>query len=177
MAETAVFLLTGASASGKSTVGKLLAERFDRGVHLEGDVFRRSIVSGRVEMTEGSPEALRQLRVRYRLAAAAGDAYVVEGFTVVVEDVVAGRLLEEFVSLVVSRPLHVVVLAPGVEIVAARETARRQDAYAQFPMDELHRAFVDDTPRIGLWLDNAEQTPEETVDAILDHKDRSLVAV
>ncbi|MBA3718523.1 MAG: hypothetical protein H0W87_09905 [Actinobacteria bacterium] len=44
-----LFLLTGPSAAGKSTVGRLLARRFERGVHLEGDVFRRSIVSGREE--------------------------------------------------------------------------------------------------------------------------------
>jgi hypothetical protein len=38
-------------AAGKSTVGRLLASRFERGVHLEGDVFRRSIIGGREEMT------------------------------------------------------------------------------------------------------------------------------
>ncbi|MGH3053682.1 MAG: AAA family ATPase [Gaiellaceae bacterium] len=55
-------------AAGKSTVSRLLALRFDRGVHLEGDVFRRSIVSGRVEMTpDPSPEAVEQLRLRYKL--------------------------------------------------------------------------------------------------------------
>ena len=38
-------------AAGKSTVARLLASRFERGVHLEGDFFRRSVVSGRAEMT------------------------------------------------------------------------------------------------------------------------------
>lgn len=49
-------------------VARLLAQRFGKGVHLEGDVFRRSIVSGRHEMTPTpSPEALRQLELRYRV--------------------------------------------------------------------------------------------------------------
>jgi hypothetical protein len=57
---SAVYLITGPVAS-----------RFARGVHIEGDVFRRSIVSGRVEMTpEPTADALAQLRLRYRLAAA-----------------------------------------------------------------------------------------------------------
>jgi predicted kinase len=34
----AVFVITGAMASGKSTVAQLLAERFDRAVHVRGDV-------------------------------------------------------------------------------------------------------------------------------------------
>ena len=46
-----VVFITGISASGKSTVADLLARRFQRGVHVKGDVFRRMVVSGRAEMT------------------------------------------------------------------------------------------------------------------------------
>jgi cytidylate kinase len=75
---SAIYLITGPMAAGKSTVARLLAERFERSVYLEGDFFRRSIVSGRVEMTpDASREAVEQLRLRYRLAAAAADAYEV----------------------------------------------------------------------------------------------------
>jgi hypothetical protein len=35
-------------------------------------------------------------------------------------------------------------------------------------VERLHAAFTSDTPRIGLWLDISRQTPEQTVDAILD---------
>jgi cytidylate kinase len=85
-----VYLITGPMAAGKATVAGLLASRFERGVHLEGDVFRRSIVSGRKEITpELSPEAISRLRLRYRLAAAAADSYCEAGFTVALDDVVA----------------------------------------------------------------------------------------
>lgn len=85
----AIYLITGPIAAG--TVARLLAQRFERGVYLEGDFFQRSIVSGRVEMTpDAAPEAVEQLRLRYRLAAAAADAYFEAGFFVALEDVVAG---------------------------------------------------------------------------------------
>lgn len=58
-----IVLITGAMASGKSTVAQALAERLPRSVHLRGDVFRRMIVNGRAEMTfELSAEARRQLQ-------------------------------------------------------------------------------------------------------------------
>ncbi|MDL2264172.1 hypothetical protein LJC31_05920 [Synergistaceae bacterium OttesenSCG-928-I11] len=54
-----IFLITGVMASGKSTVAELLARRFEKSVHLRGDIFRKMIVSGREEMSEKpSSEAL-----------------------------------------------------------------------------------------------------------------------
>jgi chloramphenicol 3-O-phosphotransferase len=167
--DRAVFVLTGPSGAGKSTVARLLAERFPRGVHLEGDVFRRSIVSGRREMTpDAADEAVDQLRLRYRLATDATDAYFDAGFAVVLEDVIAGPMLPECLAFIRSRPLHVVVLMPRREIVAGREAARPTDGYDHWPLDALYDLFAADTPRLGLWLDTSEQTPEETVRAILE---------
>lgn len=69
-----VVLITGISAAGKSTVADLLARRFDRGVHVKGDVFRRMIVAGRHEMTVSpSGAAWSQLHLRYRLGAMTAD--------------------------------------------------------------------------------------------------------
>ena len=176
MADAAVYLVTRPSAAGKTTVGRLLAERFARGVFLEGDAFRRCIVTGREEMTPDlSPQAIRQLRLRYRVAALAADAYCAEGFTVVVEDVVAGSLLDEYVALIESRPLHVVVLLPSLDAVRAREAAREQVGYVHFTADDLHEGFASGTTRVGLWLDTSELTPDETVEAILARTSEALV--
>lgn len=164
----AIYLITGPMAAGKTTVARLLAGRFDRGVYLEGDVFRRSIVSGREEMTpDPSPEALDQLRLRYRLAAAVADAYFEAGFTVAAEDVAAGPLLSEYHAAIRSRPCHVVVLFPSVEAVAAREAARDEDAYTEWTIEQFYEGFVSTTPKTGLWLDTTGLTPAETVEEIL----------
>jgi GrpB-like predicted nucleotidyltransferase (UPF0157 family) len=163
-----VYLITGPMAAGKSTVGRLLAARFERGVHLEGDVFRRSIVSGREEMTpDPSPEALDQLRLRYRLAAAAADTYFEAGFSVALEDVVAGPLLGDYRTMIRSRPCHVVVLLPSVEAVTAREAARDHKGYGAWTIEQLYDGFVTTTPRVGIWLDTTSLTPEETVEEIV----------
>lgn len=121
----AVMLITGIQAAGKSSVAQAVAERLDRSVHLRGDVFRKMIVNGRASMGPAEPpeEAVRQLRLRYRLAAQAADGYAEAGFTVVLQDIVLGGYLTEMVELIRTRPLYVVVLAPRPAVVAEREAA------------------------------------------------------
>jgi len=172
-----VWLVTGISAAGKSTVSQLLAEQFDRGVHVRGDVFRRMVVSGREEMSMApSDEAIDQLRLRYRLGASTADAYAVAGFTVVVQDVILGHHLRDYVDRIRTRPLHVVVLAPSIEAVTAREKGRAKTAYRGADTPEaLDHALRHETPAIGLWLDTSDQTPAETVVEILQRRDEALV--
>lgn len=166
-----VVLVTGVSAAAKSTVSDLLARRFDRAVHVKSDIFRRMVVAGRAEMTsDPSPEARRQLRLRYALGAATSDAYFNAGFSVVVQDVVIGTMLRDYVGMMESRPLCVVSLAPRPDVVAAREATRAKSAY-QSGFDTiaaLDEALRRETPRIGMWLDTSEQTPNETVDEVVE---------
>jgi cytidylate kinase len=166
-----VVLITGISAAGKSTVADALARRFERGVHVKGDVFRRMVVTGRQEMTASpSPEAWRQLRLRYRLGAHVAEAYHEAGFAVVVQDVVLGPVLDEYVDSIRSRPLVVVVLAPQPAVVAAREASRAKVAY-RGGLDEIKafdRGLRADTPTLGLWLDTSALTVDQTVDAIVE---------
>jgi predicted kinase len=164
----AIVLITGIQAAGKSTIAQALAERLPRSVHVRGDVFRRMVVGGRADMTpEPSDEALRQLRLRYRLAAQVSDAYFEAGFTVVIQDVILGEQLAEMTALIRSRPLLVVVLAPAVAAVAAREAARGKVAYDAWAVEQLDEVLRRRTPRIGMWLDTSSQTPDQTVDEIL----------
>ena len=151
-----ILLLTGPQGAGKTTTARIVAAQLDRGVHLEGDVFRRFIVAGRADMTpDPSADALAQLRLRYELATRAAQAYAAAGFDVVVEDVVAGPML----ATMAVRYDRVVVLFPSQETVAQRAGAR--DA------PWVYRLFTDETPRIGTWIDTSELTPEQAAAAIL----------
>lgn len=172
-----VILVTGIMASGKSTVAQLLAERFEQSVHLRGDLFRRMIVNNRREMRpDAGQDELDQLRLRYRLAAQAADAYVQAGFTVVVQDVVIGKMLNDFVSFVQSRPFYVVVLCPSPDAVKEREASRTKKGYGDWTVEALDHVLRSETPRIGLWLDTSNQTPEQTADEIIARmKDEAIV--
>lgn len=163
-----IILITGIMASGKSTVAQLLSERLDKSVHLRGDLFRRMIVNDRKEVRPDAGEAeLEQLRLRYRLAAQAADTYFEAGFTVVVQDVVIGPMLSEWISFLRSRPLYLVVLCPDPSAVRQREAARGKKGYGAWTVEALDRVLRSETPRIGMWLDSSDWTAEETVQAIL----------
>jgi hypothetical protein len=140
-------------------------------------VFRRMVVGGRARFDGPlSDEAVDQLRLRYRLSADLADRYCAAGFTTIVQDVIAGRFLTEYVELVTSRPRRVVVLAPKASVVARREAARSKVAYTPaFTPAAFDAAFRADTPRIGLWLDTSRQTPAETVDEIITRADEAVV--
>jgi chloramphenicol 3-O-phosphotransferase len=168
MTQPAIYLISGPMAVGKSTVARALAERFERSVHLEGDVFRRSIVRGRAEMTpHAADEARAQLQLRYRLAAAAADAYLDAGFAVALEDVFAPEQLGELRGSIHGRPCHVVVLLASRETLATRDRGRMEEGYGVWTVEQLLAVFEDAPTRSGLWIDTSELTVDETVDRIL----------
>lgn len=168
--ERAIYLITGIMASGKSTVADLLAAKMEKGVHLRGDVFRRMIVSGRADMSaQPSDEAIRQLHLRYRLAADAAKTYYNNGFSVVLQDNYYGEELSRILAMLKGYPVHVIVLCPNVETVQKREKIRGKVGYTGFTVEALYADFMQKTPKIGFWLDTSEQSPEQSVENILLH--------
>ncbi|MVP00590.1 AAA family ATPase [Paenibacillus lutrae] len=168
MNQPCMFLVTGIMASGKSTVAQLLAAKFNKSVHLRGDIFRKMIVCDRKEVKpDAGEDQLEQLRLRYRLSAQAADTYYSQGFTVIMQDVVVGPMLAEFLSFVQTRPLYVVVLNPDTQEVAAREAGRPKKGYGEWTVESLYSVLNNETPKIGMWVDSSNLTPEETVEEIL----------
>jgi adenylate kinase family enzyme len=107
-------LVTGIQAAGKSTVGRILAERFERGAFVEGDLMWKLIVSGRVDMTPDlDPEAIRQPQLRCRNGAMLVDSLVLARFTAVHADIVLAEDLPRYTKLVRSRPLRICRLDTG----------------------------------------------------------------
>lgn len=169
-----VWLVTGAQASGKSTVADLLARRFERGVHVRGGSFHRWAVRGWVGVGDAGPEdeVRRLLDLRYRLSALVADEYAAAGFTTVVQDNVYGADVEAWLARVSARPLHLVVLRPAVAVVEQRDEERRHRlgkvAYRGGFTPAVNDGHVATTRRDrGLWLDSSDQTPEQTVDEVL----------
>ncbi|BAU83432.1 phosphotransferase [Streptomyces laurentii] len=164
-----VVLLTGIPGSGKTTVGAALAARFDRSARIEVDALQEMIVrGGRWPGPDGDdPEADRQILLRARNACLLAGSYVGAGFVPVVDDVVVRRSHLDFYRehAPAAAPFHLVVLAPGPVRAWERNNARSKRLTTDWSfLDEAMRAELSGE---GVWIDNADQTVEETVTAVL----------
>ena len=93
--QPSLIVITGIMAAGKSTIARLLAQRFPRGVHIEADVLQHMIVSGGAWVSQNSPdnpqgEVERQLRLRLKNMCLLGKSFFEAGFTVVLDDIILG---------------------------------------------------------------------------------------
>ena len=173
-----LIVISGVSAAGKSTVARLLAQRFERGVCVPGDAIRAMIASRCIDMRPGAEqEALRQLALRYAGALSVARVFLAGGFDVVVEDVIIGPILHEFLTLVPVPEFHLVFLDPDAAAIRQRELERDRIAYGpgRWSDDGLQTVLRAETDRLGLWLDTTGQSAAETVESILSDLDASRV--
>jgi len=177
--ERQLYVISGVQAAGKSTASRLLAERFSRGVFIDGDNVRAMVVAGREDMTpDPSPEAIRQLLLRYQVAAQTALLHRSAGFDVVVADNIFGPILTSFLQLLAGHTFHLIMLVPAPEVVLRREHARDKDGYGPiWTVQALHDLVQAQTARLGWWIDSSNLSAQETVDLILSDPDRSIVGV
>ncbi len=165
--EPAIIVVSGIQGAGKTTVARSLAERFERGVHIEADALQRMIVSGGEwagagEAGELTSEAARQLRLRLHNACLLARSFFESGFTAVVDDIIIGERFGHLRDDLAGLPFRLVVLAPGVATVIARDRARKKttgEEWARY----LDREQRETMTGHGMWVDSSEQTAAKTV--------------
>ncbi|MBI2761153.1 MAG: zeta toxin family protein [Chloroflexi bacterium] len=165
-----IIAVTGIQAAGKSTVARLLARRFERGVHVEADTLQHMIVSGGAGVGEpGQPagEAERQLRLRLKHMCLLGRSFFDAGFSVVLDDIIIGDRWAQLQDGLDGYPFSLVVLAPGVEEVLERDHTRAKNTIGAAWARYLDRELRTTMAGIGIWIDSSGQSPDETVEEIL----------
>lgn len=172
-----LFVISGAQAAGKTTVGQALADALPRSVFIDGDTIGNVVASGKALMTQPPRiEAIEQLFLRYAGALTVADVYRSAGFDAVIADNIFGSYLDDFLMIAAPEPVHFVMLTPSVDVIRAREIARGKNAYRDgFTVEGLVDTIEHDTFRVGLWIDNTSLSPGQTVTRILRRTEDALI--
>ena len=117
---------------------------------------------------------MRQLSLRTKNCCLLADAYFDAGFVPVIDDVVIGARLDDFLARLGSRPIRFVLLTPSVDVVEHRDASRRNKHVFSI-WGHLDANMRRETRRVGLWLDTSAISAEQTVEAILARRDEALL--
>jgi chloramphenicol 3-O-phosphotransferase len=164
-----VLILTGPPASGKSSVARALAERYDRVAHIEVDTLRHFVTPTGYVAPWGPPEAWqRQQELATRNAGCLARNFLIERFAVIIDDVVVTRTeVEAFVAELKEavQPVHYVRLLPSLAACQERNRGRSEGRMPAARVEQVWRAFAAAEP-YGASIDSSELSLYATADRL-----------
>ncbi len=169
---TNIILITGCPGSGKSTIGRTIAEQFSLGIHLQVDVIRESIVKGFQAPGEWTPEGIRQFALAREVATQWAHIYRDDGYHVVIDDVcIPEAFTEHYAGLVTQPKVTRVLLNPNRDALVERITKRGgpfMDFFLNVAIPDV-QGIIQVMPKAGwIIIDSSNLSIEQTTQAVME---------
>lgn len=167
MKKTFICLITGPAGSGKSSVSKALASKFERSAVIEVDKIREIIKSGYVRPWPYNEEVELQLSLSVKNACDMANNLLEKGFSVFIDDVVGRKLLEQYSNFFKDKNFKAFLLLPSVDSLLKRFDDRGVNEELRQRTVDLHKQFSEKKDQLNCRVINSsDQTLGETVDEI-----------
>ena len=166
-----IVLITGFAGSGKSTVGRLVAEHFSKSMHIKVDDLREMMVKG-IEPPgeEITQEAYRQFQWARNTVIYMAQLYASQGVDIVIDDVCSPpNFAEQYAELFKNPLVHRVLLFPKAPTLIER-MKKRAGPWDPILVDAVPMvySYLEPMPKDGwIVLASGDWTIEQTVQEIL----------
>ncbi len=138
--EPSLLVVTGPPGAGKSTVARLVSERLETSVLVEGDAFFAFLDQGAIAPWLAEADAQNEVVVR---AAAAASGRFAASHATVYEGVIGPWFLPVFARATGLRALHYAVLLPDAELCVDRAPTRLGHGFAdEAASRHMHAEFA-----------------------------------
>jgi chloramphenicol 3-O-phosphotransferase len=167
-----IVFLTGAPASGKTTIARMLAQNSPKSIHIQVDQLREMMVSG-IHLPGGggwSDEATRQFQWGRTTASFMANLYASNGVDAFIDDVCVPHFFsDQYAELFKNPAVHRVLFLPSANALVQRLKMRAGpfDSFFISMVPWLYEYLVP-MPKDGwIVLDSSEWSTEQTLQEVL----------
>jgi adenylate kinase family enzyme len=160
-----LLIITGPPGAGKSTVARLVADRFEPSALVQGDVFFGFVARGYID--PWLTESHEQNTVVTEATARATSVFARGGFTTIFDGMVGPWFLPTFLQHAGVESVHYAVLLPSAETCVARVLARTDHGFREEAVTrDMHASFADGRVEARSVID-AEPDPGSVAEEVL----------